>query len=241
MRTIYLIRHGIPEGEERERKLIGVTDPPLSLKGKREIEKLGIYFGKKQRLFRIFTSPLSRCIATTEIIAEKMSEAGMWVEKTEMCGEFREINLGRWENLTAEEIREKYPKQYEERGRRIWMYRTPEGETFQEVADRFMSALNDIRKRCDEETNLGDGPDILAVAHAGVIRAYISRLTGRDGNRLFWKYLLRMEELQSWLIQGETVFRFRFRSDGNRKSFWMRKQSAICTRNTIRLIRLYVT
>lgn len=108
----------------------------------------------------------------------------MWVEKTEMCGEFREINLGRWENLTAEEIREKYPEQYEERGRRIWMYRTPEGETFQEVADRFMSALNDIRKRCDEETNLGDGPDILAVAHAGVIRAYISRLTGRDGNRL---------------------------------------------------------
>lgn len=101
-----------------------------------------------------------------------------------MCREFREINLGLWENLMAEEIREKYPEQSEERERRIWTYRTPEGETFQEVADRFISALNDIRKRYDEETNIGDGPDILAVTHAGVIRAYISRVTRKDGNRL---------------------------------------------------------
>lgn len=168
MRNIYLVRHGEPDAGGR--RYLGVTDPGLSLNGRREAGKLGSWFSReyaaKPSEVRIFSSPLKRCLETAWILQREIG-----------CGPvsaadgLHEINLGSWDGETVRSIRERYPAEYEARGRDLWNYRTPGGESFAEAAKRFGKALDRICSR-----NPGD---LIIVTHAGVIRGWICRKTGR--------------------------------------------------------------
>lgn len=181
MRRIYLIRHGMPEKSTSEKVYIGVTDIPLSTRGSAEAAQLGRYFLhhlSATTTVRILTSPLQRCRQTAEEIYRVLSDGGIKLSEPSVVEALHEIGLGEWEGKRVQEIRERFPEVYEARGRALGTYHTPGGESFLEAGVRFQKAIEAYLPDLDESESL------LIVAHAGVIRAYLSLLMGRDLNHL---------------------------------------------------------
>lgn len=162
---------------------------------------------------RILTSPLQRCRQTAEEIQRVLSDGGIKLSEPSVVEALHEINLGEWEGKRVHEIREHFPEVYEARGRALGTYHTPGGESFLEAGVRFQNAMEEILEESDRsgilpfgkrsEAPNSDGnesdhagekdarlPDsatseiLLIVAHAGVIRAYLSLLMGRNLDHL---------------------------------------------------------
>ncbi len=181
MRRIYLVRHGLPEKSIDEKEYIGVTDLPLSMRGRAEARQLGRYF--RQRLSpaataRILTSPLQRCRQTAEELYHVLSDGGIALPEPLVVEALHEIDLGEWEGKSVREIRERFPEEYEARGHALGTYHSPGGESFLEAGVRFQKAIEAYASDTDMSEIL------LVVAHAGVIRSYLSLLTGRDLDHL---------------------------------------------------------
>ena len=181
MRRIYLVRHGMPEKSTSEKEYIGVTDLPLSMRGSAEAAQLGRYFLQHlsaTTTVRILTSPLHRCRQTAEEIQRVLSDGGIRLPEPLVVEALHEIDLGEWEGKSVREIRKRFPDAYEARGHALGTYHTPGGESFLEAGIRFRKAIEACLSDMDESEIL------LIVAHAGVIRAYLSLLTGRDLDHL---------------------------------------------------------
>ena len=165
---IYMVRHGMPQGAEKGRRYLGLTDEPLCKEGKRQADNAGQLIAGlvSSEKIRLASSTLRRSIQTAKIINEHIG-----CNYVEIDDELREIDLGVWDGKYAEDIRESCPEEYEARGRDLLNYRIPEGETFAEAGERFKDAVNEIvRWASDDEV-------FVIVAHAGVIRAGLSLMT----------------------------------------------------------------
>ena len=127
---------------------------------------------------RILTSPLQRCRQTAEEIQRVLFDGGIRLPEPIVVEALHEINLGEWEGKRVQEIREHFPEVYEARGRALGTYHTPGGESFLEAGVRFQKAIEACLPDMEESEIL------LIVAHAGVIRTYLSLLMGRDLNHL---------------------------------------------------------
>lgn len=162
---------------------------------------------------RILTSPLQRCRQTAAEMYRVLSDGGIVLPEPLVVEALHEINLGEWEGKSVRETRERFPEAYEARGRALGTYHTPGGESFLEASVRFKNAMEEILedsdrsgilpfgKRSDAPNSDGNESDhagekdarlpdsatseiLLVVAHAGVIRAYLSLLMGRDLDHL---------------------------------------------------------
>lgn len=181
MRKIYLLRHGMPEKSTSEKEYIGVTDRPLSTRGRAEASQLGRYFLQHlsaTTTVRILTSPLQRCRQTATEMYRVLSDGGIALPEPLVVEDLHEIDLGAWEGKSVREIRGSFPEAYEARGRALGTYHTPGGESFLEAGIRFQKAIEACLPDMDESEIL------LIVAHAGVIRAYLSLRTGRELDHL---------------------------------------------------------
>lgn len=163
MRRIALIRHGEPAIPQNEPIFISRTDYELTDFGCYEAARTGRWL--KENGFdgaSVFCSPLKRCIQTAELIC---SETGF--DKSDITVDERliEISCGEWEGLTFKEVSEKYPEQFEARGRDLAGYRIPGGENFYDAGERFCNVLSDIRE--------GDTGNIVIVTHAGMTRGLL--------------------------------------------------------------------
>ncbi len=167
-RYIYLLRHGNPGYPGDDRRCLGIQDVPVSDYGKAQIRKSREYI-EGFKWTEVYSSPLRRCIETAECL-------GIEQDKILIKDDFREMAAGIWENLTFKEIREKYPELYEERGKSLGTFAVEGAESFGEAGERFGACLDEIRGETDE--------NILVIAHAGVIRGYLCRLTGIHYNHV---------------------------------------------------------
>ncbi|MGI5921250.1 MAG: histidine phosphatase family protein [Syntrophomonadaceae bacterium] len=160
VRKIFLVRHGhIDYGSKK--RYIGITDLPLSNVGIEQVTRLREGFSAGD-IGQAFTSPLKRCLQTTEILL-----AGSSIKRV-VIDELKEINMGQWENQTIDYIRCRFPEQYAERGKNIDTFVPPGGESFAQLQKRVMTAFNYITKNAAE--------NILIISHAGVIRVILSKL-----------------------------------------------------------------
>ena len=162
---------------------------------------------------RILTSPLQRCRQTAEEMYRVLFDGGIALPEPLVVEALHEIDLGDWEGKSVLKIMERFPEEYEARGHALGTYHTPGGESFLEAGVRFQKAIEAILKSADRSEMAADGKQsscmgsdgnessrvgeidarssdadeeeiILVVAHAGVIRAYLSLLMGRDLNQL---------------------------------------------------------
>lgn len=92
---IHFIRHGSIE-ETKQGAYIGITDKELSDVGVEELKKLDNTH-KYPYAPVIFTSPLKRCTQTCEVLYPHI--------KPIVVDELSEMNFGRWEGKTADELR----------------------------------------------------------------------------------------------------------------------------------------
>ena len=168
MSEIYLIRHG-EITQSSPRRFVGQSELPLTDRGREQMRQVAEYLAGTG-VTRLLCSPLSRCVESAGIVGMAL---GL---EPEVVPDLREIGLGVWEGLTVEEVRQRFPGDYETRGRDLARFRPAGGESFADVQCRgwtAFEALSDFKY-----------PQAI-VAHGGVNRVLLCRILGMPLENLF--------------------------------------------------------
>jgi probable phosphoglycerate mutase len=168
---IFLIRHGQPM-QHSGKIFLGQADVPLSGRGKDEAAEAGNTLRRLgARPKRIYASDLARAKETADIIAEKLGGIPVVPDKL-----FREMAMGTWDGELIEDIKAKFPEEYEKRGDEPRNYRTPGGENFYDLSGRVLREFHrifaaDFRGAAggDKTICAEDPGDLVIVAHLGVL------------------------------------------------------------------------
>lgn len=171
---IYLMRHA-EVAKPEEKIFAGSIDLMLSRNGILQAEELGRTFSKLN-LKKVYSSNLSRSMNTARIISEICSCS------FEVLDGIQEIHLGQWEGRTFSEIMEKHPVEFERRGKEMYTYKTPGGESFKEVRERSCKALFKVVEEVFSSKASGN---VLIVSHGGVNKALVAELTGKSFEQCF--------------------------------------------------------
>lgn len=169
MRHIYLIRHGQPAFPNGIELCIGRTDLPISEEGERRARLLGEYFSEKA-LTAVYCSTLIRSVQTARALCREGLEPIQ-------IADLQELDSGLWENLSFDEIKEKFPGQYARRGSDPEGFSRELGESFHDGLSRFRSAMERV-------INESSG-NIAVVAHASVNRLFLCSLQGKNLGELY--------------------------------------------------------
>ena len=167
--TVYLARHGSVVGSET-RRFIGHLDVPLSPRGEAESAALARRLAGAP-LAAAYSSDLVRTRRTAEIVC---APHGIGVEPVPAL---REFSMGRWEGLTAEEIRAREPGGFDAWMADIGRFQFPEGESLPDVEARAWPAFEAIVAR-------HAGERVLVVAHGGPNRIVLCRALGLPLDRI---------------------------------------------------------
>jgi len=178
---IYLVRHGKIEWK-KDKAYIGQMDLPLSMEGILQAEKLREYF-EKIPLDQAYTSPLSRCVKTLDILLADRPVPRVQVDA------LKEIDMGKWDGKSISEIKNCCPAVYQQRGREIDIFTPPAGESFLDLKQRVMPAFEKIIMQSISKS-------ILILAHAGVIRVILADLLG-----------LSIKEIFKWSVVYADIFK----------------------------------
>jgi alpha-ribazole phosphatase len=167
--TIYLVRHGSVVGAET-RRFIGHLDVPLSPRGELEAAALARRLATV-KLAAAYSSDLSRTRRTAEILSGPHRLEPVAVPA------LREFAMGRWEGLTAEEIRALDPAAFDAWMADVGRFQFPDGESLGDVTARVWPALEAIVER-------HAGGTVLVVAHGGPNRIVLCRALGMPLERI---------------------------------------------------------
>lgn len=167
---VYLLRHG--EVTLFDRKTFnGQTDVGLTPRGIVQLEEIAARLASCP-IRAVYTSDLQRSVRGGAAIAKACG-----VSLFQMPG-LREKRFGVWEGCTAEEISRRDPE-----GWSIWLTHPDEsrpegGETYREVGERALAALEMILKK-------HAGEEIAIVAHGGVNKVLLADALGQSPSALF--------------------------------------------------------
>lgn len=166
-RRLIMVRHG-----ETVRHpgpiFMGQYDPPLSKAGFLATVTAAAEAARQAgSASRIYSSDLKRAMAMAEAVS---NVTGLPVEPVPGL---REISLGKWDGRLIADVRRDFPEDYRRRGESLMLFKPQGGENFYDLRYRARRALIDILRR-------DPGRDILMTTHAGVMRALVSAVTGRD-------------------------------------------------------------
>ena len=161
---IYVVRHGESIGNATKR-MLGHTDLDLSEHGYKQAECTAAFL-KDIKLDAIYSSDLKRAFNTANAHA-KLRNMTVIGDK-----QLREIYIGTWEGKFVDEVIEKWGNMF----RDDWhggfgTFAFPDGEAVMDAGRRF-------HKRVQELAKEHRGGTILIGAHAGVIRAFWSIISG---------------------------------------------------------------
>ncbi len=155
-RKLILLRHG-QTGFSGQ--YIGAKDVPLSANGFHQIARLQPLL-KNQQIDCIMSSPMLRCRESTEILFAD--------HPVQYDDDLREIDFGRWEGLSFQEIAASDPDLVDKWA--VWNpdFCFPEGECIA----HFLKRVHRAGSRIQESSN----ENIILIAHGGVIRALLCYL-----------------------------------------------------------------
>lgn len=176
--NLYFTRHGETEWNV-EKKIQGTTDVPLNENGIRQAKRLAQTLLKKRdseafHPIRVYTSPQLRAAQTAQICADALGIP------CEPLDGLREMDLGEWEGLNWDIIREEYGERYLFWNSHRRLVHTPGGENYDEVLGRTLAALDEV---LNQETE-----DVLIVTHSAVLmalRCYLAELPFEEMVRRF--------------------------------------------------------
>ena len=160
---VLIVRHGETIWNS-EGRIQGHLDSPLTPRGIAQAESVAERL-KQVRFDALYSSDLGRAYGT----AERISAA----TGSEIIPEkrLRERNLGVFQGLVEEEIRERYPSEWEQFLRRDPDYRIPEGESSRDRVVRTKQLLDEVAER-------HPGGCVLLVTHGGILDGIFRLVTG---------------------------------------------------------------
>src|SRR5436309_2540758 len=116
---VILVRHG-ETAWNRDQRIQGHLDVPLSERGVRQAERLAAWLADEE-FAAVYTSDLARARITAEILAGDRAPVVP-------DPRFREADFGLFQGLTSAEIRVTYPEAYEKWRADAIRHRPPGGE-----------------------------------------------------------------------------------------------------------------
>ncbi len=159
----YFIRHGQTDWNV-EGRIQGCQDCELNTAGIAQAAKLGKKVLKSNiRFSKIYTSKKKRALRTAEILGEITNTEYIPTDGLE------EINFGDWEGLTWAQIEEKFPDKYRQWNSERRYTNTPNGESYQQMLERVLSALHKIIASNSES--------VAIVTHGAVIMGLLCYIT----------------------------------------------------------------
>jgi broad specificity phosphatase PhoE len=175
--TLLLTRHGSTPRSDPEQHLGRRIDLELSEAGRAAAQALGRRL-EGVELARVISSPLRRARETAELVVPRAA--------VELDDRLMEMDYGRWEGLTYEQILAR-----DGDARRIWeadpaSLACPEGESGSDVARRVRSWLEDVIEWAGAEGAADQR--VLAIAHSTTNRVLLCVALGvplRDYRRRF--------------------------------------------------------
>lgn len=152
---LFLIRHGQTDWNLRG-KIQGSYDSELNDTGVRQAEELGREVLELNYKFsKIYSSPQKRAVKTAEILGQAINVGYITTKGLE------EMNLGDWEGLSWDEVKGKYPNEYDEWYINRRYTKSPKGESYQDMIERVLAVIHKI---INENSH-----DVAIVTHSAVI------------------------------------------------------------------------
>lgn len=188
---LFLIRHGTQIS-----KLCN-DNTSLSEQGKEEAYRLGNRLADYQ-IDCIYSSHLLRAVETAELIKERIQEKTGNILEIQIREELQECDFGRLTGLKDEVIADIYQDFMESRYHveNDWAY--PDGESGQEVYERFYSVIKEM-------IALYPNKNIAIVTHGGAIRAFLAEIMQQSQkNRLMFGKQFRRGSLTEVYYEEET-------------------------------------
>ncbi|XP_061770212.1 6-phosphofructo-2-kinase/fructose-2,6-bisphosphatase 3 isoform X2 [Nerophis ophidion] len=149
-RTIYLCRHG-ESTDNLEGRLGG--DAGLSPRGRQQLKKL-----------KVWSSQLCRSIQTAEHL-------GLPYEQWKALNE---IDAGVCEEMTYDEVKEKFPEEFALRDEDKYYYRYPAGESYQDVVQRVEPVIMELERQ----------ENVLVICHQAVMRCLLAYFLDKSAEEM---------------------------------------------------------
>ena len=167
---VYLMRHGeVANGGEK--RYNGHIDVDITERGVEQMHRLaGLLDGKPVRA--VYSSDLIRSVKGAKIVSARLG-----LEPTPVRL-LRERSVGKWEGMTSEEIRQRYPDEFAAWRADLVNYRPPDGECLQDVRDRIIPEYRRIVAH-------HPGEEIALLLHGGVNRVILADCLGLAPLNLF--------------------------------------------------------
>ena len=172
MVKLILVRHALKVDNQKSR-LSGHIDSYISEEGKEQIDKITNYL-KDFDIDKIYTTTSSRTKDTVKKLSELKSIE--IIEKESL----KEISFGDFEGLTFDEIKDKYPKEFQDMIEKGYEYKYPNGESLIDSYNRVCIELDNIISNNDDRT-------ILICSHGGTIRNIITYLIS-NSYKYHWNF-----------------------------------------------------
>ena len=160
LKRVILVRHGETAGQSSIR-YYGATDVPLSDEGRDQVRAARARI-RGETFEAVWASTLCRSWESAKIIAPG--------HPVQLEANFREIDFGDWEGLTAEEIAVVDPAGYARWQKEGLGFTFPGGEARDQLRARVALGLERIRASGVES--------VLVAVHKGVVRALLELITG---------------------------------------------------------------
>lgn len=165
MTKIYLVRHAEAEGNVY-RRIHGQYDSRITPNGLRQVDALRTRF-QDIPIDACYASDLNRtCVTARSVYLPK----GLELRRDRR---FREVNLGRWEDIPFGWLERFEPERMTQFNKEPQLWSVKDSETFPEYTQRFLTALREAAEK-------NDGKTIAVFTHGCVLRGVQYLLGGNE-------------------------------------------------------------
>ena len=171
---VLLLRHGDTKlSPERRFSGIGSAALGLSAAGRDQARLAAGSVQLQGHAFaEVLTSPLTRCQETARIVAAALGVPIV------VDAELREMDFGRWEGMTFDEVQDRYPEDLQRWTQSAEAPPTGSSETFAAVIERMGTVAERLASRYA-------GASVVAVTHITPMKALVAHALGAPASALF--------------------------------------------------------
>ncbi|MEK6699910.1 MAG: histidine phosphatase family protein [Nitrospirota bacterium] len=167
---IYLMRHGeVANGGEK--RYNGHIDIDITARGEEQMHRLARMLAGNP-ITAVYSSDLIRSVKGATIISGSLGLSFTPLR------ELRERSVGKWEGLTAEEIKARFPEEYRAWRSDLLNYRPPCGECLMDVQNRILPVYRTL-------ITSHPGEEMALLLHGGVNRVILADAFGMPLPNLF--------------------------------------------------------
>lgn len=158
--TILLVRHAQTKSNVTG-FYMGRSEEDLDEAGYAQVHRLATRLAR-QPLTAVYTSPLKRAYSTAATIAQPHNL------RSQVLDGITEINLGDWQGLHMDEVRQKWPELWQQSRIDPSGITMPNGESFSQVAERAVGTFNTVIA--------GHSGMVVMVTHDIIIRILVAHV-----------------------------------------------------------------